>query len=145
MPDREILDDNAEVTARLGALIAGLSDADLTHDLGGGWHASVALAHLAFWDSRIAYTLPRWMDDGIPHVELDDDVINSALERLIVAMEPRVAAELCLDAAKRADAAIARVPDAIASQLIAEGHEYLLMRSGHRGEHIDQIEAALGR
>jgi hypothetical protein len=76
-------------------------------------------------------------------VELDDDVVNHALEGLHKAVEPRAAARLAVEAAKSANAAIAHVPDAIAAQLIAEDHAYLLRRTGHRGEHIDQIETAL--
>ena len=76
MPDEATLNDNAAVTARLQALVSRLSDADLGRDLGGGWTVAVALSHLAFWDRRIAYMLERWMEDGTPHVELDDDVVN---------------------------------------------------------------------
>ena len=144
MVDKSILEANAAVTARLEALAARLSDADLMRDLGGGWHVSVAFAHLAFWDRRVEYVLTRWKNEGVPHVELDDDVINHSLEFQLVALEPRTAVRLCIEAAKAADAAIAGVPDNIASQLIAEDHAYLLNRSGHRGEHIEQVEAVLG-
>jgi hypothetical protein len=142
--DRSITDGNAGVTKLLEALAARLSDADLKRDLGGGWHVSVAFAHLAFWDRRVEYVLRRWMEQGIPHTELDDDVVNSALEYQLVTLEPRVAVRLCIEAARAADAAIAAVPDAIAAELIAEDHMYLLNRTGHRGEHIEQIEAVLG-
>jgi DinB superfamily len=143
MPDAATLSDNTAVTARLQALVARLSDADLTCDLGGGWTVAVALSHLAFWDRRIAYMLERWMRDGTPHVELDDDVVNNALEAVHQAVEPRAAARLAVESAKAADAAIARTPDAISDLLIAEDHAYLLRRTGHRAEHIEQIEAAL--
>lgn len=143
MPDSSILSENAAVTARLKALVARLGDTDLARDLGGGWTVSVALSHLAFWDRRIAYMLERWMRDGTPHVELDDDVVNNALEAVHQAVEPRAAARLAVESARAADAAIARAPDAIANQLIAEDHGYLLRRTGHRTEHIEQIEAAL--
>ena len=144
MVDKSILEANAAVTARLEALAARLSDADLMLDLGGGWHVSVAFAHLAFWDRRVEYVLTRWKNEGVLHVELDDDVINHSLEFQLVALEPRTAVRLCIEAAKAADAAIASTPDAIAGRLIAEDHAYLLNRSGHRGEHIEQIEAVLG-
>ena len=141
--DKVIIQANAAVTARLEALAARLSDADLKRDLGGGWHVSVAFGHLAFWDRRVEYMLRRWMEQGVPHAEIDDDVVNSALEVQLVAMEPRTAVRLCLEAAKAADVAIAKVPDEIAAALLAEDHGYLLNRTGHRGEHIDQVEAGL--
>jgi hypothetical protein len=144
MPDASTLSDNAAVTARLEALVSRLSDADLQRDLGGGWTVAVALSHLTFWDRRVAYVLDRWMREGTPHVELDDDVVNTALEAVHQAVEPRAAARLVIESAKAADAAIARTPEAIADQLIAEDHAYMLRRSGHRTEHIEQIEAALG-
>lgn len=143
MPDTQTLNDNAAVTARLEALVGRLSDADLRRDLGGGWTVSVALSHLAFWDRRIAYMLDRWMRDGTPHFEQDDEMINAALEALHQAVDPRAAGRLVVESAKAADAAIARAPDEITNQLIAEDHAYLLRRTGHRTEHIEQIEAAL--
>jgi hypothetical protein len=144
MPEQSILDGNEAVTARLETLVSRLSDKDLAADLGGGWTTAVALGHLAFWDRRIAYVLTRWRNGGEPHQELDDDVVNSALEEVLKAVEPRAAARLSVQAAKAANAAIAATPDAIASQLIAEGHTYLLSRHNHRTEHIEQIERALG-
>lgn len=144
MVEKSIIEANNAVTAKLEALAERLTDADLVRDLGGGWHVSVAFAHLAFWDRRVEYVLTRWARDGVPHVELDDDVINNAIEYQLVALEPRTALRLCIEAAKAADAAIAATPDDIAQQLIAEDHAYLLNRSGHRGEHIEQVEAVLG-
>jgi hypothetical protein len=144
MPEQPILDGNEAVTARLEALVSRLSDKDLAADLGGGWTTAVALGHLAFWDARIAYVLGRWRNGGEPHQELDDDVVNSALEDVLKAVEPRAAARLSVQAAKAANAAIAATPDAIADDLIAEGHMYLLSRHNHRTEHIEQIERALG-
>jgi hypothetical protein len=141
--DSSITEGNAAVTKQLEALAARLSDADLKRDLGGGWHVSVAFAHLAFWDRRVEYVLRRWMEQGIPHQEIDDDVVNSALEYQLVALDPRTSVRLCIEAARAADAAIAAVPDAIAAELIAEDHTYLLNRTGHRGEHIEQVEAVL--
>ena len=144
MTNRSIIEANAAVTARLEALASRLTDDDLVRDLGGGWHVSVAFAHLAFWDRRIEYMLRRWMRDGVPHEELDDDVVNHALEFQLVALDPRTAMRQCIEVAKAADAAIADTPAEIADRLIADDHAYLLNRSGHRGEHIEQIEAVLG-
>jgi uncharacterized damage-inducible protein DinB len=136
--------DNAKATERLVKLVKNLTDDELKLVIyKEGWTIAVMLAHLAFWDRRIAYVLTRWTDGGDPHAELDDDVVNNALEELHKAVEPRAAARLAVESAKGADAAIARVPDAIAAQLIAEDHAYLLRRVNHRTEHIEQIEAGL--
>jgi hypothetical protein len=141
--DKSILESNAAVTNRLEALVARLTAADLARDLGGGWTVHVALGHLAFWDRRIAYMLTRWAKEGTPHEELDDDVVNRALEGLLLSVQPREAARLCIESAKAANAAIESTPDSIAERILAEDHAYLLLRQNHRTEHIEQIEAAL--
>ncbi len=143
MPTRETLEANAAATVRLEALLGRLTDDQLAVDLGGGWRVSTALGHMAFWDFRAVVVLRRWMDTGTPHVELDDDVVNGALEPLIIGMQPPTAVALCLEAARQADAVVETVPDGMVTGLAAQGGAYLLERFRHRSEHIEQIRAAV--
>ena len=49
---------NREQRERLRALVAGLSEADLARPLGdGAWTVAATLAHLAYFDTRVAATL----------------------------------------------------------------------------------------
>ena len=52
--------ENAVSQQELRALIAGLNDSDLMHDMGDGWTVAVMLAHMAFYDFRAAAAVDRW-------------------------------------------------------------------------------------
>jgi hypothetical protein len=73
----------------------------------------------------------------------DVDWINDSTRPLIHAIQPREAARLALRLAEEADRRVAPLdpekmwPNDPDSPLNPQ-------RSGHRGEHLDQIEAALG-
>ena len=58
--DRTYIARNDAERARLRALVARLSDADLARPMPGGWTVAAVLAHLAFWDQRIMVLLERW-------------------------------------------------------------------------------------
>jgi len=123
--------------------VARLSDRDLARDLGEGWTIGVALAHAAFWDRRAARVFYRWVQDGTPYRDQDDDILNTALLNEWRTIPPRRAAELAVEAARSIDQTIAALPDNIVAAVIAQGDDFLLRRSNHRREHVEQIEAAI--
>ena len=144
--DPDILVQNELERDRLATMVLKLSDDDLARDLGDGWTVAVALAHLAFWDERAALLLERYID-GTPHHHIPDwyeDLLNQTLEPQWRALSPRAAAEQAVAASEHVTRVLRGLDDDICARL--EGHEegYLLRRFNHRGEHIDQIEAALG-
>lgn len=149
MTDRSFDAANAAVTAELRALVAGMSDADLAVDLGEGWTASMALAHLAYWDE---WHVARWLyaaDAGeLAPPAADTAVTNRANEALVTtwrALPVRVAAALVLDAADAADAYIADLDDEAIDLAIERDGGSWFRRAPHRQDHIDQIKRALGR
>ena len=141
--DANIIAENAVQTDRLTALVARLTDADLTRDLGDGWTVSVALAHAAFWDRRAVVVFERWSKYGIPYRDQDDDILNETLVYEWRAIPPRVAVEMAVAAARDIDAAVAALPEHVIEAVMGQGDSFLLTRSNHRREHIDQIEAVL--
>jgi hypothetical protein len=141
--DPAIVTENNGLTSRLATLVARLSDADLTRDLGEGWTVAVSLAHAAFWDRRAVLVFERWVREGTPYRDQDDDILNTALLAEWQALPPRRAAELAVEAARSVDATIAVLPDNVVAAVIAQGDDFLLRRSGHRREHVEQVEAAL--
>jgi hypothetical protein len=141
--DAAITAANRDATRDLDALLARLGDADLERDLGEGWTVAVALAHAAFWDRRAVLVFERWTRDGTPYRDQDDDILNDALFDEWQALPPRAAADLALAAAKAIDATVEGLRDDIVAAVIAQGDSFLLTRSNHRREHIEQIEAAL--
>jgi hypothetical protein len=136
---------NAESLERLRALVGRLTDADLARPLEGGWTVAATLAHLAFWDRRQQFALERWMHTGEEPGAQDSEAVNDALLPLALALPPRATAELALHAAAAVDAAVTRVPEDFAAIVDRAGLPYLLRRSQHRLDHIDQIGRAFDR
>ena len=133
---------------RLPALVARLSDAELSVRLNDDWTVAGVLAHVAFWDAR-ALVLTRKLERDEPFTPDDvepDDVtwINDSVRPLAHAIAPREAARLALRLADETDARIAAMAP---SRLWPNDTTSLVkaFRSEHRAEHLDEIEAALRR
>ena len=138
------LNGNAQSLDSLRALLNRLTDGDLMRDLGEGWTVAAMLGHLAFYDFRIAALADHWRQEGaVTPSPLDADILNVALLPVWLAIPPRRAVELALQAAEAANAVVAGLDAATLSQLQAVGSPLKLDRAEHRQEHIDQIERAL--
>ena len=146
--DRSYVAENQTQLARLEALVARLDDRALARPLEAGWTVAAALAHLAFWDYRIVTLLDAWGADGrgTPPPAYDGasvDWINDAGKPLCLALPPRTAARLAVEAAKAADARVAALSDAALARITAAGSPVSVHRAEHRREHLDEIERAL--
>lgn len=74
---------------------------------------------------------------------VDPDMINNALAPFLTALDPRVAAELCLSSAAAVDAELATItPDLVAQIEVAPVH-FRLNRALHRNDHLQDLEAIL--
>lgn len=149
MTDRSFVDANVEATAALGDLVASLSPADLAADLGEGWTVSMALAHLAFWDS---WHLARWehaaASGDVAPAPVGEDVSgrnNDALVETWRALDGGRAAALALDAAARIDTYVAGLSDAAIEAAMAADSPNWFARRPHRSEHLGHIRRVLGR
>jgi hypothetical protein len=145
--DRTFVAKNDSERARLRALVARLSDADLARPLPAGWTVAGVLAHLAFWDQRALVLLERWQQAGPAAVpptinDADIDWINDATKPLALALPPRRAADLTLEIAEAVDRKIEALPEEFLARNAAAGSPINLLRAEHRGEHLDEIEAA---
>jgi hypothetical protein len=147
--DRSFVDANIEVTAALGDLVASLSPEDLAADLGEGWTVSMALAHLAFWDT---WHLVRWEHaaaaGAVAPPLVSEEVSarnNDALVETWRALDPERAAGLALGAAARIDAYVAALPDASIDAARAADSPNWVERRPHRADHIAHILRVLGR
>lgn len=132
--------------ARLRALIARLSDAELARPMPDGWTVAAVLAHAAYWDARAIYWMDKWGPDGEPttYQDEDTDAANEAAKPLCLALRPRDAAELALRMADEADGRVRGLNDAMLAKIRAKGSPpFNLSRAIHRKEHLDEIERAL--
>ena len=128
---------NARELARMRALVSRLTDEQLGAVVNEYWSAAGVLGHIAFWDGRALYLAgklqrhePVTASDDEPE---DVDWINDS---------SRALADLAVNIAEETDELIASLPDEILDAL-DDASPLNRVRAGHRGEHLDEIEAAL--
>ena len=143
--DRAYVDANTRQRERLRALVGRLDDDALTAPVNDYWTVAGVLGHLAYWDSRFI-VLAEKIGRGEPwapgDAEPDGDWLNDSTRPIIHAIAPRAAAELALRMAEACDARAAELP----LNLLWPGDPESPIspaRGKHRGEHLDEIEAAL--
>ena len=147
--DRSYVAENRAQLERLRALVDRLSDRELASPMDAGWTVAGVLAHLAFWDQRIVVLVDRWADGRgtlpPPYDGAAVDWINDAGKPLCLALPPRVAARMAIEAAIAADDRVARMSDEQLAANVAGGTPISPLRAAHRREHLDEIERALTR
>jgi uncharacterized damage-inducible protein DinB len=143
--DRSYVAANTRQRERLRALLEGLDDAALSAPVNEYWTVAGVLGHMAYWDLRFL-TLAEKIDRGEPwaagDAEPDGDWLNDSMRPLIHAIAPREAAALALRTAEQTDTRAAELP---LDRLWPDdpGSPINPARGEHRGEHLDEIEAAL--
>lgn len=135
--NRESRERLAQVVRSLGARNVPLAD---------GWTASALVAHLAFWDRFALARLQKFMRDGeTPAVASDvlRDFMNAGAMRQWLDTPPAVAAQQANEAAAEFDRFVEALPAERLAALVSFGRPLLYERSGHRDQHLDDIERAL--
>jgi uncharacterized damage-inducible protein DinB len=145
------IEQNTRERERLRSLVERLSDDELRAPVNESWTVAGVLGHVAFWDARALY-LANKLEAGIAFSADDDepedvDWINDSARPLIHAIPARDAAVLALRIADETDDRIASLaPELAARTWPADSNSPLsALRASHRAEHLDEIEAALGR
>ncbi|HJR96397.1 MAG TPA: maleylpyruvate isomerase N-terminal domain-containing protein [Actinomycetota bacterium] len=146
MDDRGYIEENARERERMRSIVESSTEEDLTAPVNEYWTVVGVLGHIAFWDARIlslADKLERGVPFGASDTEPEDvDWINDASRPLIHAIPPPEAARLALQIAEDTDARVATLPPDRLWPRDPDSPLYAL-RASHRGEHLDDIEAAL--
>jgi hypothetical protein len=144
--DRSYIDQNTRERERLRSLVERLTEDELRRSVNEHWTVAAVLGHIAFWDARIL-SLAEKMERGVPFSPSDTepedvDWINDASRPLIHAIPPLEAARLALRIAEETDARVATLP---VDRLWPRDPDSPLYatRASHRGEHLDEVEAAL--
>jgi hypothetical protein len=146
-PDPTYVEPNNRERERMRSIVARLDDDALGRPVNEHWTVAGVLGHIAFWDGR-ALALAERLAEGVPFTPSDDepeevDWINDASRPLIHAIDPRAAAELALRIAEETDRTVAGM-DPERMWPLDERSPLNPLRAAHRGEHLDDIEAALG-
>jgi hypothetical protein len=146
--DRSYVELNDRERARMRALVEDLDQAALDRAVNEYWTVAGVLGHIAFWDARIL-ALADKLERGVPFSASDTDPedvdwINDASRPLIHAVPPVELAALALRIAEETDARVATLP---VDRLWPRDPDSPLyaVRAAHRAEHLDEIDAVLGR
>jgi hypothetical protein len=155
--DRSFLERNAKATARLAALVARLTPADLGRSTApseeGSWTIAQVLGHLAFWDRSMETRWRLALEAAGPHGPLTPfgipegliEAINRPLAFLIDSWSDNLGLEVgreAVAAAESMDALLAALADRVAPDLPAS-RPSAVNRWMHRNGHVGSIEAVL--
>ena len=151
--DRSYVAANEASLARMRGLVDSMSDEELAEPMPADWTVASVLAHVAFWDQRVTTLVDRWGPDGSgtppdspgSYDEEAVDWINDAAKPLSLALPPRIAAQVAIDAAAAADARVAGLSDELLAENERTGLYINPARSEHRTEHLDEIEQMRAR
>jgi hypothetical protein len=144
--DRGYIEENTRERERLRALVERLDEAQLRISVNEYWTVAAVFGHIAFWDARVLALADKF-DRGEPFSSSDaepEDVdwINDASRPLIHAVPPLELARLALQIAEETDT---RMETLQVDRLWPHDPDSPLyaVRASHRGEHLDDVEAAL--
>jgi hypothetical protein len=144
--DRAYVEENTRERERLRALVERLDEDELRAPVNEYWTVAAVFGHIAFWDVRML-ALSDKLERDVPFSPSDAepqdvDWINDASRPLIHAIPPLEAARLSLRIAEKTDARVATLP---LDRLWPRDPDSPLyaVRASHRGEHLDEVEAAL--
>jgi len=140
--DRSFVERNRASTGRIRALAARLTDQEMQHRVGEHWTVAIALAHLAFWDRRVLYCLEKTEQDGKLFAPEMDIFVNDLSLPLWAAIPPRVAANIAIETAETLDKRLENFPPALLEEIYNYNKRWVV-RALHRGEHLDDVDAAL--
>jgi len=140
--DRSFVELNRASTRRIRALAARLSDEELQHPVGEHWTVAIVFAHLAFWDRRVMYVLDTTERDGKLFIPEIDIFVNDLSLPLWAAIPPRKAAQIAIETSAMLDKRLEEFPPALLEEIYNYNKRWVI-RALHRGEHLDEAEAAL--
>jgi hypothetical protein len=140
--DRSYIESNRASTKRIRTLVARLTDDEMRHPVGEHWTVAIALAHISFWDRRVLYVLDKTERDGKLFIPEIDIFVNDLSLPLWAAIPPREAARLCIETAETLDKRLEDFPPALLEEIYAYNQRWVV-RALHRGEHLNDVDAAL--
>ncbi len=140
--DRSFIERNRASTHHIRALATRLTDKELLHLVGEHWTVAITLAHLAFWDRRVMYVLDMTQRNGKLFIPEIDIFVNDLSLPLWAAIPPRAAAQIAIETSEALDKRLEDFSPALLEEIYTYNKRWF-ERALHRGEHLDEAEAAL--
>ena len=96
----------------------------------------------AWWDRRVMYVLDMTERNGELFVPEIDIFVNDLSLPLWAAVPTRAAARIAIESAETLDTRLEGYPPALLEAIYAYNKRWVV-RALHRGEHLDEVDAAL--
>jgi hypothetical protein len=140
--DQLYVERNRASTNRIREMAARLSDEELRRPVGEHWTVAIVMAHIAFWDRRVSYVLDMTERDQKLFIPQIDIIVNDLFLPFWAAIPPREAARLAIESAETVDRRLESFPAVHLEEMYAHNPRWVV-RALHRGEHLDEADAAL--
>jgi hypothetical protein len=143
--DRSYVAENDAERARLQAIVARLTDADMARTMSEGWTVGVGLLHLSFWDRLSLSKFEEWERTGTAQIPPARDVVDGINQAMLPwwrSVAPAQVRHEVVAAAEAVDRKAESLPTPIVEAILAV-RPRSLARAMHRRQHLDQIERAL--
>ena len=142
--DRSFVELNRASRERMQVLAGRLSDEELQIKVGEHWTVGIVYAHIAWWDRRVMYVLDMTEKDGKLFIPEIDIFVNDLSLPLWAAVPPREAVRIAVENAEALDKRLEEYPQALLEEIYNYNKRWVV-RALHRGEHLDEADAALNR
>lgn len=141
--DRSYIEQNRASTERIRALAERLSEEEMQTRVGEHWTVGIVFVHLAWWDRRVMYVLDMTEKDDKLFIPEIDIIVNDLSLPLWAAIPPHEAARIAIETAETLDKRLEEYSPALLEEIYNYNKRWVI-RALHRGEHLDEADAALG-
>jgi hypothetical protein len=124
------------------ALAARLTDEEMHTKVGEHWTVGIVFAHLAWRDRRVMYVLDMTERDGRLFIPEIDIFVNDLSLPLWAAIPPREAARIAIETSATLDKRLEDYSPELLEKIYNDNTRWVI-RALHRGEHLDEADAAL--
>lgn len=135
---------NRASSRRIRDLVDRLSDEEMQTPVGQDWTVAIALTHVSFWDRRVMHVLDTSEKEGRLVVAEIDVVVNDLSLPLWAAVPPSDAGRIAIETAETLDRRLETYPSHLLETLYDFNPRWVV-RALHRNEHLDEVDAVLGR
>lgn len=142
--DRSFIELNNASRGRMRSLAESVSDRQMLTKVGEHWTVGIVYAHIAWWDRRVVYVLDMTEKNGNLFVPEIDIFVNDLSLPLWAAVPPREAVRIAMENAEALDKRLEEYPPALLEEIYNYNKRWVV-RALHRGEHLDEADAALSK
>jgi hypothetical protein len=140
--DRSFVELNRASRDRMRTLAELLTDEEMLTQVGEHWTVSIVFAHIAWWDRRVMYVLDMTEKDAKLFIPEIDIFVNDLSLPLWAAVPPRAAVRIAMENAEALDKRLEEYPQELLEEIFNYNKRWVI-RALHRGEHLDEADAAL--